>query len=771
MKTAVRQKHPEHLRSIFHKWLLILVTAAYAVSFVSVYLVQKAHAERYAAWSLSNELKYISSQLAVNTEHRTMLEQAGGEDLLSKAHALAEIISSNRSFLSDRRMQERTRSELGLTAFYISDKNGLTVCSSPSRYEGVFNFNTYSTTRQYMKMITDRSCTIVENPRPVDEDLAKNDTVVYQQFAGVARLDEPGIVQVAYSDEQYSSLFQAVSVEHLCDGYHVGKTGFVVLIRGSDVISATEPEMKNIYAATLLGGDEGTAYEIFCNGKKCLASRKSAGDMNIAAVVPYDEIYESMHSLIIWTGIFFSVLFGLVFFMVSNLLDRVVVRNISRTNESLKKITQGHLDEYVQSGSNEEFESLSNGINTTVAALKKAISEAAARIDKELEFAQAIQTSALPRLSAMFKENSSFDLYADMHPAKEVGGDFYDFFMIDDHRLVVVIADVSGKGIPAAMFMMTAKAQIRNHIENSETLAAACTAINKALCEGNDAQMFVTVFVAMLDLQTGVLTYVNGGHNPPLVSDGGTFRWIREKSGLFMGSFDTVRYREYSLQMKPEDTLLLYTDGVTEAMNPAAELYGEERFMRFLSCHALESPQTLVRSVYSELHDYAETAPQADDITMVALTYRPSLKAGDTHIFHASIYELENVQHFISEPLEKRNCPEEQRKQLAVAVEELFVNIAKYAYADQGGKGDAVVSWKCGENEISVTLSDSGMPFNPLEKADPVASSDIDQVKIGGLGILMAKKDTDSMSYRFEYGHNILTFTKKWQTSSGQPRV
>ena len=766
-----KKRQPEHLRSIFHKWLFILVISAYAVSFVSVYLVQKRHAERYAAQTLKNELQYLTLQLSVNTAHHRLLEKVTADELLSKAYALSELIRTDKSFFSDRNLQKRVLDELDLNAFYISDKKGLTVCSYPPRYEGVFNFNTYDTTRPYMKMITDRSVTIVEDPRPIDEDLAKNDTVVYQQFAGVPRADKPGIVQVAYSDKQYAALYKAVSIEHLCDNYHVGKTGFVLLVNGTDVISASRPELLHVYSANVLTGQDSRQYDIQYDNKICMAMSSTSDNMRLVAAVPYNEIYDSMRVLMIWTGVFFFVLFAIVFFMVSNLLDKVVVRNISKTNETLKKIKQGNLDERLQIGSNEEFVSLSDGINTTVAALKKAIADAAARIDKELEFAQAIQTSALPRLSAQFRENPVFDLYADMHPAREVGGDFYDFFMIDDHRLAVVIADVSGKGIPAAMFMMTAKAQIRNHIENSGTLAAACTAINKALCEGNDAQMFVTVFVAMLDLQTGVLTYVNGGHNPPLLADEGTFRWIREKSGLFMGSFDTVIYREYSLQMKPEDTLLLYTDGVTEAMNPAAELYGEERFMRFLSCHALESPQTLVRSIYSELHDYAETAPQADDITMVALTYRPSLKTGDTHIFHASISELENVQHFISEPLEKRNCPEEQRKQLAVAVEELFVNIANYAYADQDKKGDAVVSWKCGDNEIAVTLSDSGVPFNPLEKADPVASSDIDEVKIGGLGILMAKKDTDSMSYRFEYGHNILTFTKKWQASSGQPRV
>lgn len=759
-----REKKTEHLRFIFHKWLLILVLAAYVITFNAIFFIQKRYAEQYAASMLEHDLEYLSGQVTVYDGHRFMLKREAGKDLIAKAWAVSELIRSDPSFLNDRKAHEEIAGKLQLNAFYISDSSGMTVCSYPSKYEHQFSFANYETMRPYLKMITNKRYTIIEDPRPVDEDLKNNGEVVYQQFAGVPRLDRPGIVQVAYSSEQYDSLFKAVSEEHLFDGYTIGHTGFALLIEDGKILSATHDDMKSLSVQSIMNHTASRIYTITYEGKRCMACTKVYNKVHLVAAVPYAEIYSTMRSLLIWTAVFFCILFTIVFFQVSNLLDKVVVRNINKTNETLTKITNGDLEEHVDILSNQEFESLSNGINMTVAALKKSMAEAAARIDRELEFAHAIQMSALPNLCPPYQGNSRYDLAADMHPAKEVGGDFYDFFMVDGRRLGIVIADVSGKGIPAALFMMTAKAQIRNHMQSDMKLSDACMEINKALCEGNDAQMFVTVFVGVLDPDTGLLTYVNAGHNPPLVSHEGVFNYVHNRSGLFMGSFDTAKYKEYTLQLEKGDTFFLYTDGITEAMDVYGKLYGEDRLKGHLDKCARYTPHMVMESVYGAVAEYAGAAPQADDMTMLILQYNPDARSRDSHEFKAALDQLEAVQSFIGEPLEKRGCPASVRRQLAVAVEELFVNIAVHAYEGAYGHGTAEVSWVCTDDPraISVTFKDSGVPFNPLEHADPQRPESVQKAQIGGLGILMARKNTDSMQYSYEDGKNVLTFTKNW---------
>ena len=198
-----------------------------------------------------------------------------------------------------------------------------------------------------------------------------------------------------------------------------------------------------------------------------------------------------------------------------------------------------------------EFAHLSGGINATVDALKESIEEAETRIDRELTTAKAIQENALPSTFPPFPEIDRFDIYASMNPAREVGGDFYDFFLIDDHTLGFLVADVSGKGIPAALFMMAAKTEVGNYMASGMDLAQAVQSANYHLCQGNDAGMFVTVWAATLDYETGELTYVNAGHNPPLLRHDGQWSWLRKRSGLFVGTFETAKYRTYTLQLTP----------------------------------------------------------------------------------------------------------------------------------------------------------------------------------------------------------------------------
>lgn len=244
------------------------------------------------------------------------------------------------------------------------------------------------------------------------------------------------------------------------------------------------------------------------------------------------------------------------------------------------------------------------------------------RIGAELSVATHIQASMLPCIFPAFPNRREFDIYATMTPAKEVGGDFYDFFLVDDDHLAVVIADVSGKGVPAALFMVIAKTLIKDHTQSGKPPEEVFKEVNRQLCEANDENLFVTAWMGVLEISTGKLVYVNAGHNPPVIGrKNGETEFLRSRPGFVLAGLDFTKYRAGSLELMPGDLLYLYTDGVTEAMNTAQELYGEERLKRTLDANVSAAPEEIFKAVKKDLDDFVADAPQFDDITMLAMRY------------------------------------------------------------------------------------------------------------------------------------------------------
>ena len=238
----------------------------------------------------------------------------------------------------------------------------------------------------------------------------------------------------------------------------------------------------------------------------------------------------------------------------------------------------------------------------------------------------------LPDSGCARRDREEFSLYASMTPAKGVGGDFYDFFLTDEDHLVVLIADVSGKGVPASLFMVVAKTLLQSRIEGSSTLAEAVSAVNERLCTVNKNGMFVTAWIGVLELSTGLLTYVNAGHNPPLFGNGKKgYEYLKERSGFVLAGMEGMAYQQKTLQLVSGDALFLYTDGVTEANDEQGSLYGESRLLALLNSHAQEKTQQLAETVWKDVQDFQGEAEQFDDITMLALYYRGSGKGGADH--------------------------------------------------------------------------------------------------------------------------------------------
>ena len=241
------------------------------------------------------------------------------------------------------------------------------------------------------------------------------------------------------------------------------------------------------------------------------------------------------------------------------------------------------------------------------------------RIETELNVAAQIQADMLPRIFPAFPQRKEFDIYASMSPAKEVGGDFYDFFLVDDDHLALVIADVSGKGVPAAMFMVIAKTLLKNAVQSGMSPALALETVNDQLCENNDAEMFVTVWLGVYEISTGKLTAANAGHEYPAIRhENGCFELYKDKHGFVLAGMKGISYREYTLELGIGDTLFVYTDGVPEATNEKNVLYGTTRMLETLNKETDASPENILQAVKRDISQFVGDVTQFDDITMLA---------------------------------------------------------------------------------------------------------------------------------------------------------
>lgn len=440
-------------------------------------------------------------------------------------------------------------------------------------------------------------------------------------------------------------------IGNVLSGYTLAETGTVIIISDDTVIASDDERVPVGSNVRELLGDEvhaaigdslqsGQMKTIPFNGVfdtpggpgaygdkdgKAHLLAGQQGDFTIAIIEPMSMVFRERKAIIGREVTVYFVILSVVGAVVDRLLSTTIARHIDETNEVLERITEGDLDARVKEEGTREFVSLASGINVTVESLQSWIAEAQARIESELSAARSIQESVLPTTFPPYPEISQFDLYALMDAARMVGGDFYDFFLVGDSgpdagKLVFLVADVSGKGIPAALFMMEAKAQVRRELQNGVELSQAIENANKMLADDNNTCMFVTMWVGVLDYETGHLVYVNAGHNPPLLWHKGVgWSWIKERSGLPLGFFADSSYRTHSIDCGPGDKLLLYTDGVNEAMNVDEQQYGNDRLEAVANANTEAQPEELVKAVRDDVALFVQEAVQSDDITILVL--------------------------------------------------------------------------------------------------------------------------------------------------------
>ena len=410
----------------------------------------------------------------------------------------------------------------------------------------------------------------------------------------------------------------------------------------------------------------------------------------------------------------------------------------------------------------DELEDLSDSFRYMVSELNEYIRNLSRvtaekeRIGAELDVARHIQASMLPCIFPAFPERHEFDIYASMTPAKEVGGDFYDFFLVDDDHLAIVMADVSGKGVPAALFMMISKTLLKSAAQSGLSPKAVLEKVNNQLCENNDAEMFVTVWLGILEISTGKMKCANAGHEyPAIMRRGGGFQLFKDKHGLVLAGMEGARYREYELELNEGDRLFVYTDGVPEATNADTILYGTDRMLHALNEAKDRSCCELLASLHRDVDAFVGAADQFDDITMLCIELRTVTNGMKKIGIAPTLDKLPEATGFFEDILSAADAPMKVIAQVNVAVDEIFSNIARYS-----GATAATLGCSLADGRMTLRFSDNGRPYDPTGKPDPDTTLSAEERDVGGLGIFMVKKIMDEVTYEYVDGLNILTLVK-----------
>ena len=744
-------KGKEKIANTFQRWLFACIAIAFLVTSSFTYILQ-------------NGMVNVETQEVFTTAINDVEADIKGKSdaaLLEIAQKVKEEYKNNPSVSLTDLAKKHNVVEIN-----VINEDGKVEKSTDDGNEG-YDMSLSDQSKEFVDVLKTQEFFVQKySPRGIDGK-------VWRKYAAI-NLSGGAFIQVGYDAEQFHAMLDEFVVD-VTKNRHVGTTGFVAVLdetlsfvidndysgKSISIIGIEPPEeMKDGKTATELYYAD-VADEKNDLSKKHLYVFKFVEGYCIVAAMPEAEA-TFMRDASLYTSVFMQIIiFATLFVFIYILIKRVIINNLEKVNDTLGCITRGDLNVTVDVRSSQEFSSLSDDINSTVSTLKRYIAEAAARIDKELEYAKQIQLSALP---ANFPEDEDFGIYAQMIAAKEVGGDFYDFYKLSNSTVAFLAADVSGKGIPAAMFMMTAKTIIKDLAESGMAVNDIFTKANEKLCENNESGMFVTAWMGILDLKTGNLQFANAGHNPPLLKRAdGSFEYLKTRAGLVLAGMEGVRYRATEIALAPGDRLFLYTDGVPEATNADNKLYGEERLLEFMNQKSIVEAKELLPALKANIDEFVGDAPQFDDITMLLLDYK-SYQGGEhmtNKTFKAQTEALSDILGFVDLMLEKYECPMKIQTAVCVAIEEVFVNVAHYAYKDREGDVTLGIGFDKESRIITFRMRDKGVPFDPLKKPDPDITLSAEDREIGGLGIFITKKTMDTVEYVYENGENVLTMTKR----------
>ncbi|MCX6354189.1 MAG: SpoIIE family protein phosphatase [Candidatus Aureabacteria bacterium] len=413
------------------------------------------------------------------------------------------------------------------------------------------------------------------------------------------------------------------------------------------------------------------------------------------------------------------------------------------------------------------------------------------RMESELKIARDIQMGMVPKAFPAFPERDEFDISAVLEPAREVGGDLYDFFFVDETHLCFVIGDVSGKGVPAALFMAMTITLIKAAAREAASPGAILERVNKELAHNNDSCMFVTVFCGVLNVEDGMVRYANAGHNPPLViREGRDVEFLKGGEGTLLGIEEGSRYPEGEILLRGGDTLAMYTDGVTEAFNREREMFSEERLREEVASHRKDSVVCMIQRVLESVKAHSRGIPQSDDITLLVLRYLRGAKSGAegnaetrtgesakgrtgesekqsaTHAemtidLKNDLSEIRALAEAVATFGARNRLPDDLLYNMRLAMEEIATNVIRYAYADEG-EHRIGVRMALREGELILEVRDDGRPFNPITFPSPDVSAPREERPEGGLGIFLVRNFMDTVEYKRANDENVLVMKKRY---------
>ncbi|HEY6367474.1 MAG TPA: SpoIIE family protein phosphatase, partial [Candidatus Binatia bacterium] len=583
----------------------------------------------------------------------------------------------------------------------------------------------------FWPLLTGKTKSVVQEARQREVD-----TQVFK-YVGVTGVDKPRIVQVGYNAAFLQQLRQRMGLTRLVN--QLVSEGSVIAIRVLDKNMITvdyaerlrndklpEPTENDLANLRKLVSEGRTESHLEGSLLKVAAPIGEEGGQlkggAILVTLPTDRMQAAIRNETrLATAVSGLVLlFGSVMAVFG---AKTISKPIADLTEMTRRIAGGDFTQQIAIRAKNEigvlaasFNAMTRRLNESIEHLKETTA-AKERIESELQIAHEIQMSMVPKIFPPFPDRSEFDVFATLAPAKEVGGDFYDFFFIDDDHLCFAVGDVSGKGVPASLFMAVTKTLFKATAGNGGTPGEILARLNNEICRDNESCMFVTLFCAILNIRTGQVDYGNGGHNLPYYLGRDGVSPLERLGGRILGIVEQTLYASGRMVLRPGEALFLYTDGVTEAMDSRERLYSDQRLAEFLASNRGSSPRQIVGDLVSDVRSFAGAAPQSDDITALALRYfGKNANMSDTLEIKLKnkVSELDGVNQTLKEFGQRHGLASKVIHDLNLALEEILTNIISYGYTDDR-EHEIRVSLSAQPGEVRAEVQDDGQPFNPLE--------------------------------------------------------
>lgn len=714
------------------------------------------------------------------------VESILADHMLAQAHLVAEWVAMAESGgLAPERLRERLQAltqKSVIEEVWVTDSFGEAYLNSAGVDGFIFNPDATIQPQAYAfwDLLTGDAQQVVQ--RAIERDM---DHQVFK-YVGVTGVDKPRIVEVGLSVARLHEIEQMLGLEFMVQ--NLVADGYI------NAIWVFSSSLETLAWSSVLGQTDGHAPDadeirrldsVFRSGES--ESWIRDGHLVVLSPIPDEENQPQGVTLLrlsldgleqaqqrsIHLTLTVALLVMLLGALAAYFLARRVTQPIVQIGEAVRAVEQGAFAQVdlTQVGKRSDelgklarvFESMSVTVGQREAWLDEQVrqrtqelesknqllAQVHQRVQDELSIAQSFQMAILPSRFPDF--GGCLDAYGAMRSAREMGGDFYDVFALDTHRVGLVMADVSGKGVPAAFFMAICRTELQNLALQGGAPAQVLAQLNQRLLHENPLELFLTVFYAVLDTRTGVLEYANAGHNPPLLLSRGETSELAQAKGMVLGMLDGVKLMPAQHLLHPGDQLLLYTDGITEAFNAQWEAYGEARLIAWMSRQSGASAQGVCQDLLAEVDAFVAGAEQSDDQTLLSLVWFEGVSAR----FDASLTQLHPFTAWVEHYCHHQACLTARRQQIVLALDELFTNSVQYGFTDDArDQGFIEVSLAVQDGCLYVQLVDNGRAFDPTLVQTADTNSPLNERAIGGLGLFFVRQIARDWSYDYRSGFN-----------------